>query len=135
MSGDRRARESHGVLAADIRPLVRVSVTCGDRTRTVAGSLFGGSKPRVVEVQGMVFEAELDGPMLFVRNRDKPGFIGALGRALGDAGVNIASFHLGRTAPGEDAICLVQVDQPIGEALLATVRALPHVVQAKTIHF
>ena len=83
----------------------------------------------------MVFEAELDGPMLFVRNDDKPGFIGALGRTLGDAGVNIASFHLGRTAPGEDAICLVQVDQPIEEALLAAVRALPHVVQAKTIRF
>ena len=132
---DMKVTEVTGARTPDYQTLVRVSVTCGDRTRTVAGSLFGGSKPRVVEVQGMVFEAELDGPMLFVRNRDKPGFIGALGRALGDAGVNIASFHLGRTAPGEDAICLVQVDQPIGEVLLATVRALPHVVQAKTIHF
>ncbi|BBK29467.1 D-3-phosphoglycerate dehydrogenase [Stella humosa] len=127
--------EVTGAHTPDYQTLVRVSVTCNGRARTVAGSLFSGTRPRVVEVQGMVFEAELDGPMLFVRNRDQPGFIGALGRALGDAGVNIASFHLGRAAPGEDAICLVQVDQPIGEALLATVRSLPHVVQAKTIRF
>ena len=126
----RRIALGHGY-----QTLVRVSVTCNGHARTVAGSLFSGTRPRVVEVQGMVFEAELDGPMLFVRNRDQPGFIGALGRALGDAGVNIASFHLGRAAPGEDAICLVQVDQPIGEDLLAAVRALPHVVQAKTIRF
>ncbi len=127
--------EMTGAHTPDYQTLVRVSVTCAGRTRTVAGSLFAGSKPRVVEVQGMAFEAELDGPMLFVRNRDKPGFIGALGGVLGDAGVNIASFHLGRIGPGEDAICLVQVDQPIGEPLLAAVRSLPHVVQAKTLQF
>ncbi|BBK44990.1 D-3-phosphoglycerate dehydrogenase [Allostella vacuolata] len=127
--------EVTGAQTPDYQTLVRVSVTCAGRTRTVAGSLFGGAKPRIVEVQGMTFEAELDGPMLFVRNRDKPGFIGALGRTLGDVGVNIASFHLGRTAPGEDAICLVQVDQPIDEPLLAQVRALPQVVQAKTMRF
>ena len=130
-----KVSEVTGTRTPDYQTLLRVSVTCGERVRTVAGSLFGGTRPRVVEVQDMAFEAELDGPMLFVRNRDKPGFIGTLGRTLGDAGVNIASFHLGRTAPGEDAICLVQVDQPVDEALLAAVRALPHVVQAKTIHF
>ena len=132
---DMQVTEVTGARTPDYQTLVRVSVTCAGRTRTVAGSLFAGSKPRVVEVQGMAFEAELDGPMLFVRNRDKPGFIGALGGMLGDAGVNIASFHLGRTAPGEDAICLVQVDQPIGDPLLAAVRTLPQVVQAKTIRF
>ncbi|BBK35018.1 D-3-phosphoglycerate dehydrogenase [Allostella sp. ATCC 35155] len=130
-----KVSEVTGTRTPDYQTLLRVSVTCGERVRTVAGSLFGGTRPRVVEVQDMAFEAELDGPMLFVRNRDKPGFIGALGRTLGDAGVNIASFHLGRTGPGEDAICLVQVDQPVDEALLAAVRALPHVVQGKTIHF
>ncbi|MGE0719746.1 MAG: ACT domain-containing protein, partial [Alphaproteobacteria bacterium] len=89
----------------------------------------------LVAVEGMALEAELAGAMLFVRNRDKPGFIGALGRALGDAGINIATFHLGRTGAGEDAICLVQVDQPIDEAMLAAVRALPHVVEARTLSF
>ena len=73
--------------------------------------------------------------MLFVRNNDKPGFIGALGRALGAAEVNIATFHLGRTAPGQDAICLVGVDQALTPAVLDEVRALPNVIQAKALKF
>jgi D-3-phosphoglycerate dehydrogenase len=70
-----------------------------------------------------------------VRNNDKPGFIGALGNALAAAQVNIATFHLGRTAPGEDAIALVEVDQKLTAALIDTVRRLPNVIQAKTMRF
>jgi D-3-phosphoglycerate dehydrogenase / 2-oxoglutarate reductase len=70
-----------------------------------------------------------------VRNLDKPGFIGALGQALGAASVNIATFHLGRAAPGEDAIALVEVDQMLTPALLDTVRGLPNVIQVKALRF
>jgi D-3-phosphoglycerate dehydrogenase len=70
-----------------------------------------------------------------MRNKDKPGFIGNLGRTLGEAGINIASFHLGRTAPGEDAICLVQVDQSMDDLVLSQLCTLPHVVQAKLLRF
>ena len=73
--------------------------------------------------------------MLYVRNQDKPGFIGDLGRTLGEAGINIATFHLGRTAPGGDAICLVLVDQPVTDILMASVCALPHVVRVKSLRF
>jgi D-3-phosphoglycerate dehydrogenase / 2-oxoglutarate reductase len=73
--------------------------------------------------------------VLFVRNYDKPGFIGALGLALAAAEVNIATFHLGRTAPGEDAIALIEVDQPLTPALLDTVRRLPNVIQVKGLRF
>jgi D-3-phosphoglycerate dehydrogenase len=73
--------------------------------------------------------------MLFVRNYDKPGFIGALGNALAAAEVNIATFHLGRNAPGEDAIALIEVDQPLTPSLLDTVRRLPNMIQAKAMRF
>jgi D-3-phosphoglycerate dehydrogenase len=73
--------------------------------------------------------------MLFVRNYDKPGFIGALGQALGAAQINIATFHLGRAAPGEDAIALVEVDQPLTAELIEAVRRLPNVIQAKAMRF
>jgi D-3-phosphoglycerate dehydrogenase len=66
---------------------------------------------------------------------DKPGFIGALGTLLGNAGVNIATFHLGRQAPGQDAICLVQIDEEIPAGVLAAVRSLPQVRQAKPLAF
>jgi D-3-phosphoglycerate dehydrogenase len=115
--------------------LIRVVVTTERRTRTVAGTLFAGDKPRIVSVEGIPLEAELGGNMLFVRNYDKLGFIGALGNALGAAGVNIATFHLGRTAPGQDAIALVEVDQPLTPAILDAVRELPNVIQVKSLRF
>jgi len=105
------------------------------RPREVSGTLFGGDKPRLVSVEDIPLEAELGGNMLFVRNLDKPGFIGALGQTMGAASVNIATFHLGRTAPGQDAICLVEVDQPISAAILDIVRGLPNVIQVKSLRF
>jgi D-3-phosphoglycerate dehydrogenase len=119
----------------DYQTLMRVVVTTERRTRAVAGTLFAGDKPRLVNVEGITLEAELGRHVLFVRNKDKPGFIGALGQALGAAEINIATFHLGRTAPGEDAIALVEVDQPLPASLLDTVRALPNVIQAKAMRF
>ncbi|MEQ8179956.1 MAG: phosphoglycerate dehydrogenase, partial [Amphiplicatus sp.] len=56
-------------------------------------------------------------------------------QVLGEAGVNIATFNLGRSAPGADAIALVAVDEPVNDAVIAKVRALPHVRQAKTLKF
>ena len=73
--------------------------------------------------------------MLYVTNEDKPGFIGRLGTLLGEAGVNIATFHLGRSAPGADAIALVEIDQPVTEKLLAELRRLPMVMQAESLSF
>ena len=121
--------------AGDYQTLIRVIVTTEARTRTLAGTLFGGGKPRVVEIEGVPIEAEVFPNMLFIRNEDKPGFIGKLGTTLGDAGVNIATFHLGRTAAGETAIALVAVDQPVTEGLLETIQALPSVVRAKALTF
>jgi len=73
--------------------------------------------------------------MLYTTNHDKPGVIGQLGQTLGDAGVNIATFHLGRTAQGEQALALIQVDQQVGRDLLDRITNLPHVTQAKALRF
>ncbi len=115
--------------------LISLDVTTERQTRTLSGTLFGDSLPRLVDVNGIHLEAEVGAHMLYVINDDKPGFIGALGTALGSAGVNIASFHLGRPSEGGDAIALLQLDQEIDDALLATVRGLPQVNQAQTLSF
>jgi D-3-phosphoglycerate dehydrogenase len=73
--------------------------------------------------------------MLYVTNQDRPGFIGRFGTTLAEAGINIATFHLGRDKPGGDAICLVGLDGPVPEAVLAAVRALPLVVRAVPLAF
>jgi D-3-phosphoglycerate dehydrogenase len=119
----------------DYHTLIRLTVTTDKRDRSVAGTLFGGDKARVVEIKGISIEAELGSNMLYVTNQDKPGFIGALGTLLGANGVNIATFHLGRAEAGGDAILLTQVDQPVSPDLLEKVRALPQVVQAKFLTF
>ena len=132
---DIRVSETRVEEITDYHTLIRVSVVSERHRRSIAGTLFGGDKPRIVEVEGIPMEAELGEHMLFVRNKDKPGFIGNLGRTVGEAGINIATFHLGRTAPGEDAICLVQVDQELSDDILECVRALPNVLLARALRF
>jgi D-3-phosphoglycerate dehydrogenase len=114
---------------------MRLTVRTGTQERSVAGTVFSDGKPRLIQIKGINMEAELGPHMLYVTNEDKPGFIGALGMTLGNAGVNIATFNLGRTGPGEDAICLVEVDGPIPAEILATVEKLPLVRQAKPLKF
>lgn len=136
---DIQVSESRSQHCPDYHAVVRLTVTTERQTRSVAGTLFGGSKPRLIEVAGVPVEAELGPHVLYVVNEDKPGFIGRLGTLMGDQGVNIASFHLGRADAGNGhagtAVALVNVDQPLDEALVARVRDLPHVVQAMGLSF
>jgi D-3-phosphoglycerate dehydrogenase len=103
--------------------------------RSVAGTVFSDGKPRIVQVGNIDMEAELGPHMLYTENADKPGYIGALGTALGAARVNIATFSLGRSAPGEKAIALLEVDEPIPDGVLDTIKTLPHVTRAHRLCF
>jgi D-3-phosphoglycerate dehydrogenase len=127
--------ESKHERASDYQTQIRVTVETEKGKLSVAGTLFGGDKPRVVDVDGISVEAELGPAVLFVKNKDKPGFIGNLGRTLAEHSVNIATFHLGRTAPGADAVCLVNIDGKLDDGIIAKVKALPNVVQAKALVF
>ncbi|HEX8200687.1 MAG TPA: ACT domain-containing protein, partial [Isosphaeraceae bacterium] len=119
----------------DYHTLVRVSAQTEAGERSVSGTLFGNSAPRLVEIFGIKVEAELEGDMIYIVNEDVPGFIGRLGSLLGESGVNIATFHLGRRAAGGEAVALVSVDSRIGEELVQRVRALPGVKRANALRF
>ena len=106
------------------RTLIEVRAEMGARSRTVGGTLFG-DRQRLVRVQDIQFEAAFGRIMLFVRSRDRPGFIGRLGTLLGESGVNIANFHLGRSVAGGDALSLVEIDEDCPEAVLERIAALP----------
>ena len=121
--------------ARDYQTIIRVKVATSAGEDVVEGTLVGGAKPRVTLVNGVAIEAEISPEMLLIRNEDKPGFIGRLGSALGDAKVNIATFHLGRTQPGADAVLLVSVDQTVAPDLLASIGKLPSVVKVKHLRF
>ncbi|MFC7499011.1 phosphoglycerate dehydrogenase [Enterovirga sp. GCM10030262] len=119
----------------DYHTLVRVTATTPDGPKSVAGTLFGNAKPRLVEMLGMGIETELAGDMIYVANDDAPGFIGRLGTTLGEAGVNIGTFQLGRRTAGGEAVLLLSVDSPIDQPLLQRIRALEGVREVKPLRF
>jgi D-3-phosphoglycerate dehydrogenase len=114
---------------------IRLTLVTERQERSVAGTIFSDGKPRLIQVKGINMDAEIGRHMLYVTNEDKPGFIGNLGMVLGEAGVNIASFNLGRKEEGGDAIALLDVDASISEAVLEKVANLPLVQQAKFLSF
>lgn len=114
--------------------LMRITVLTDMGRRAFAGTVIAGA-PRIVEVKGMELDAAFAPAMLYVNNLDKPGFIGALGALLAETGTNIATFNLGRVAAGDDAIALVGIDQAPDDALIAKIRALPHVKEARALGF
>jgi D-3-phosphoglycerate dehydrogenase len=119
----------------DYSTLVRVTVTTADGAKSVAGTLFANAEPRLVEIFGVKVEADLTGEMLYIVNVDAPGFIGRLGSTLGEANVNIGTFHLGRRSAGGEAVLLLSVDTPVDDALKAKIAQLPGVKTAKALSF
>jgi D-3-phosphoglycerate dehydrogenase len=119
----------------DYHTLLRVSAMTSGGDRPVAGTLFANSTPRLVEIFGIRVEAELEGEMIYIVNEDTPGFIGRLGTLLGEAGVNIGTFSLGRREAGGEAVALVSVDSPIGPDLVQRLQALPGVKTVKPLRF
>ncbi len=119
----------------DYHTLIRVSVQTEEGEKSVAGTLFGNASPRIVELFGIKIEADLAGDMLYIVNDDAPGFIGRLGSTLGEAGVNIGTFHLGRRAAGGEAVLLLSVDSPVPEPVSWQLCNLPGVRRVKTLKF
>ncbi len=111
-----------------------VSLTTPTGVHTFVGAVFGG-EPRITRIGEIRLEASFAKHMLFIRNEDTPGLIGALGQALSEAGINIATFHLGRKDQGGRAIALVATDQEVAEDVLKKIHALPQVASAQALNF
>ncbi|MBS1239572.1 MAG: phosphoglycerate dehydrogenase, partial [Proteobacteria bacterium] len=119
----------------DYHTLLRVSVKTDAGERSVAGTLFSNSEPRLVELFGIKVEAELAGHMLYIVNEDAPGFIGRIGTLLGENAINIGTFNLGRREAGGEAILLLSVDSPVPGAVLEKARSLPGVKRVMALGF
>ncbi len=102
-------QEKTGVFEA----YMKLTVVTDRRERSIAGTVFSDGKPRFIQIKGINIDAEVGPHMLYTTNRDVPGIIGTLGRVLGEGGVNIANFTLGRKEAGGDAIALLYVDEPV----------------------
>ena len=119
----------------DYDSLITLTVVAENFERSLSGTVFADGRPRIVDIKGIKVDAEFAPSMLYVTNEDKPGFIGRFASLLGDAGVNIATFALGRDRQGGDAIALVEVDGAVPADVLAKVAELPQVKQVKHVTF
>ena len=128
-------REVKTEKAGDYHTMIRVSVKTDVGERSVAGTLFSNSEPRLVELFGIKVEAELSGPMIYIVNEDAPGFIGRIGTLLGENSINIGTFNLGRREAGGEAILLLSVDSPVPPSVLETARAVPGVKRVMALAF
>tara|TARA_Y100000814_G_scaffold25215_1_gene16677 strand:+ start:1919 stop:2266 length:348 start_codon:yes stop_codon:yes gene_type:complete len=115
--------------------LIRVVTSSEEEVLSIAGTVFHGSSARVVAIKDISIDTELGPNMLYVTNKDKPGIIGSLGGALGDANVNIATFSLGRDKNEGNAIALVETDGKIPNSVVNSVKNLPMVLQVCPLNF
>ena len=128
-------REIRNEGEGDYHTLVAVTVGTDHGPRRVEGTLFGNRAPRLVKIFGIPVEADLAGQMIYIVNTDAPGFIGALGTTLGENGINIATFNLGRRKEAGEAVALVAVDDPITPEVADELRHLPGVLEVVPLSF
>jgi len=113
--------------------VVAVDLVSGDKVHRAAGTLFGHAMPRLVQLEGHRLEAYLDGVLLVFTHQDVPGIIGRVGTAFGQLGVNIAQMTVGRSAPGGDAIGVLNLDQEPSSDAVAAVLACPGIRSARVV--
>ena len=97
---------------------IKLTVVTDSRERSIAGTVFSDGKPRFIQIKGITIDAEIGEHMLYTTNEDVPGIIGTLGQTMGENGVNIANFTLGRAEQGKEAIALLYVDDAVDQGVV-----------------
>jgi D-3-phosphoglycerate dehydrogenase len=119
----------------DYESFITLTVETAQQSRAIGGTVFHDGKPRILSIKGIKVDAEFTPWMIYVTNEDKPGFIGRFASLLGEAGVNIATFALGRDEPGGSAIALVSIDGAAPPEVIAKVSTIDGVRQVAALRF
>ena len=114
---------------------IRITVKSDKYERSVAGTVFGDGRPRIIQIKGIELECNFGTHMLYITNNDRPGFVGRVGTLLGNAGINMGTFHLGRLAEGGDAISIIETDGAVPQEVMDQVQQVPNVVQVRALRF
>lgn len=125
------------VRSADAPPAIRTRVVSESAEQTVSGTVFGvtgGTREgRITQINDFRIEAIPRGNVLVMHNRDVPGVIGRIGTILGDRGINISAFHLGRRERGGEAMAVIEVDAALDEKTINDIRSFAPVISARQI--
>ncbi|MEO3413414.1 phosphoglycerate dehydrogenase [Roseovarius sp. CAU 1744] len=114
---------------------IKLTVVTDQRERSIGGTVFSDGKPRFIQIKGINIDAEIGRHMLYTTNEDVPGIIGTLGQTMGENGVNIANFTLGRAAAGGEAIALLYVDEEVPANVIGKLQATGMFQQVRHLEF
>lgn len=128
-----RVEESTQGECADYAGLVELTLEGAGTSLTCSGTIFGKSEPRIVRIDRFNIDAIPSGYLLFTKNHDQPGVIGAMGSIIATQGINIARMHLGRDEATRQAIALINVDSELSAASLEALRKTKGMILAKQI--
>ncbi len=125
--------ETHRGGAASV---LTVELHTANGTSRASATVIHDEQPRLLEFDSIDIETPLEGNLLVCRNLDVPGVIGRIGTILGEQGVNIANFALGRERAGAKpvkALAVVQVDAPVSEKVLAALGTIEALLEARSV--
>ncbi|MBI1951813.1 MAG: phosphoglycerate dehydrogenase [Acidobacteria bacterium] len=128
-----RVLETRAAEPQDFAALISTTLRGRDGTRSASGALFGKREPRLVRLDEFHLDAIPEGSMLIVSNDDRPGMVGRIGTALGEASVNIAYLSLGRDRSGGRAIAIFNLDSPVTDDLLSQIARIDGVLWAERV--
>ncbi|MBE0452918.1 phosphoglycerate dehydrogenase [Roseovarius autotrophicus] len=114
---------------------IKITVVTELRERSIGGTVFSDGKPRFIQIKGINIDAEIGRHMVYTTNEDVPGIIGTLGQTMGENGVNIANFTLGRAEARGEAIALLYVDEPVPAKAIKALEATGKFQQIRTLEF
>jgi len=114
---------------------IEVAIVDGGREFSIEGTVAQDGSPRILALDGIALESPLEGTLLLSRNIDVPGVIGRIGTALGNLGINISTFALGRreAAGGAEALALVGLDGNVSASVVQEILGLPSVTEARLV--
>lgn len=112
---------------------IRTTVLIGEIEQIVCGNVYEDGKGRITQIGGFSIEVFPKGYMLIIRNRDAPGVIGKIGTLLGENGINISSFYLGRNEKGGEALAAIEIDSQVHNSVLEDLRDIGYVITARQV--
>lgn len=137
LAGERGIQVAHTrhPAAQDYSNVILCRVISTKETRLIGGALFLHKQARIVLLDDYRIDASPYGPALVLSNRDIPGVIGKVGTLLGERGINIAEWQMGRNTPGGMAISFINIDSPASDQVLQELRALSPILDVRQVKF
>jgi D-3-phosphoglycerate dehydrogenase / 2-oxoglutarate reductase len=129
-------RERRDPVRASYLSTLQASLRFGEQSASVAGTVFDGERPRIVDVDGFEMEFPIEAQhqdLLVMRWWDRPGMLGRVGTLLGESGVNIAQLELARRRPAGRALAVISTDTPVPADVIARLAALENVTGVRVV--